>query len=306
MNKRIAIRAVTALSLSIFSGIGGAQTVTQSRVIFAADVPNPIRIAAYETARINVELSREDYDIEGDPFAKGRALWLGTSAAGNALRATFVTDKPGIDDFLNADDAYKFSFVLSALSPGDYTIELALSGQASGVVPTRRTVIVAATPPTVIATSLGQRPTGKFFLTASPQELAVLGALTGDGSADKKGLLWGIAEQTMNVWSATGDAPAAAKPVCRLYHPQAVTHFYSANAADCALVRKTSPWIDEGIAFKALTPSNGACPTGTDAVYRLFSAALGNHVYTRSTATVTAFGQTGWANEGVVFCSPKG
>ena len=70
-------------------------------------------------------------------------------------------------------------------------------------------------------------------------------------------------------------------------------------------MRKTSPWIDEGIAFKALTPSNGACPTGTDAVYRLFSAALGNHVYTRSTATVTAFGQTGWANEGVVFCSPK-
>lgn len=305
MNERISIGLFVALALAGFSSVGLAQGVAQSKVVFAADVPNPVRVTAYETTRINVELSREEYDIEGDPSAKGRAMWLGTTATGNALRATFVTDKPGVDDFLNVNDAYKFSFVLSALAPGEYTIDLALSGQASTVLPVRRTVIVAATPPTVVATSLGQRPTGKFFLTASPQELAALSALTSDGSADKTGLLWGIAEQTMNVWPATGDASAAAKPVCRLYHPQAVTHFYSANAADCALVRKTPPWVDEGIAFKALTPSNGACPTGTDAVYRLFSASIGNHAYTRSTATVTAFGQTGWANEGVVFCSPK-
>jgi hypothetical protein len=305
MNKRASIALIATSFLAGFSDCGLAQVVTQSKVVFGADVPNPVRVAAYEATRINVELSRDEYDIEGDPFAKGRAMWLGTTSAGNALRATFVTDKPGADDFLNVDDVYKFTFVLSALAPGEYTIELALAGQPSGPVSISRTVIVALTPPTIVATSMGQRPTGKFFITASPQELTVLSALTGDGASDKKGLIWGVAEQTINVWPATGNAPTAAKPVCRLYHPQAVTHFYSANEADCALVRKTAPWIDEGIAFKALTPSNGACPVGTDAVYRLFSATLGNHVYTRSTATITAFGQTGWANEGVVFCSPK-
>lgn len=305
MNTRKTTGMILPLFLGGFSSLGIAQVVAQSKVIFGTDVPNPISVAPYESTRINVELARDEYDIEGDPFAKGRALWLGTVATGNALRVTFVTDKPGVDDFLNADDVYRFSFVLSALAPGEYTVELALSGQASALVPVRRTVIVAATSPTVVATSLGQRPTGKFFLTASAQELSVLAALTGDGSVDKKGLLWGIAEQTMNVWPAMGDAPTAAKPVCRLYHPQAVTHFYSANAADCALVRRTSPWIDEGVAFKALTPSNGACAIGTDAIYRMFSAALANHAYARSTATVASFGQTGWVNEGVVFCSPK-
>lgn len=305
MNTRKTIGMILTLFLGGFSSLGIAQVVAQSKVIFGTDVANPISVAPYESTRINVELARDEYDIEGDPFAKGRALWLGTVATGSALRATFVTDKPGVDDLLNADDVYRFSFVLSALAPGEYTVELALSGQASALMPVRRAVTVAATSPTVVATSLGQRPTGKFFLTASAQELSTLAALTGDGSVDKKGLLWGVAEQTMNVWPATGDAPTAAKPVCRLYHPQAVTHFYSANAADCALVRNISPWVDEGIAFKALTPNNGACPTGTDPVYRLFSAGLGNHVYTRSTATVASFGQTGWVNEGVVFCSPK-
>ena len=277
-----------------------AQAVEQARLAFVS--PNLDGVSPYsvsETLSLRVDI----YTQLGEPLPAFAVRFVGWIVDGVKLRATFLSAKPFVEDipFFRAN---AISIALPPLAPGTYTIELATS---DGKITDTRSLAVSASPATTPATSLNNRRSGKFFLTASSTEASSLLALTAssDPPLEDGGVRWGIAEQTMNVWSATGDAPAAAKPVCRLYHPQAVTHFYSANAADCALVRKTSPWIDEGIAFKALTPSNGACPTGTDAVYRLFSAALGNHAYTRSTATVTAFGQTGWTNEGVVFCSPK-
>lgn len=277
-----------------------AQTVQQARVWFASgELPAMQAFSSSQSLPVFAESTKGG----GNPSSPLLLRFLGWGTSATTLRATFVTDKPIVDDFgglVYAD----FVLPLPLLAPGTYTIELAT---ADGKVTDMKPLTVSGAAATSPATSLNNRRSGKFFLTAASAEVTSLLALSGltNPQVDAGGVHWGIAEQTMNVWPATGDAPPAAKPVCRLYHPQAVTHFYSANEADCALVRKTAPWVDEGIAFKALTPSNGACPTGTDAVYRLFSATLGNHAYTRSTATVTAFGQTGWVNEGVVFCSPK-
>lgn len=276
-----------------------AQTVEQAAFRF---VSQNLPLVAYSETQ-TLELAVDIY-TNGPVVLPHRAFQLlGWTFAGAKLRASFLSDKPFVED-IPFFRPYVFSITVPPLAPGNYTIELAT---ADGKVTDMRALTVTVAPATSPATSLNNRRSGKFFLTASSADVSSLLALSGlsNPPVDGGGMHWGIAEQTMNVWPATGEAPTAAKPVCRLYHPQAVTHFYSANAADCALVRGTSPWIDEGIAFKALTPSNGACPTGTDPVYRLFSATLGNHTYTRSTATVTAFGQTGWANEGVVFCSPK-
>ena len=277
-----------------------AQTVEQARFGFVAqDLPS---LDAYTDSQ-TLELAVDIYS-NGPVVLPSKAFrLLGWKVEGAMLTARFLADKPFIEDtpFFRAT---VFLIAVPPLTSGNYTVQLAT---ADGKVTDTRSLTVTAAAATSPATSLNNRRSGKFFLTASSVEVNSLVVLSGatNPPVDGGGMHWGIAEQTMNVWSATGDAPTAGKPVCRLYHAQAVTHFFSANEADCALVRKTAPWIDEGIAFKALTPSNGACPTGTDAVYRLFSASIGNHAYTRSTATVTAFGQTGWVNEGVVFCSPK-
>ena len=302
--KRNFLYCIAATLLLVgFTPAPHAQAVEQARFWFV--YPSSGAIGPYSdlyelTVRVDI------YTLFARPLPPTAVRFVGWSVDGARLRATFLADKSNSGSMTPAFfNPYVFSLALPPLAPGAYTVEL---GTADGKVTDTQSLAVVGAPATLPATSLSNRRSGKFFLTASSTEVNSLLALTAssDPPLEDGGVRWGIAEQTMNVWSATGDAPPAAKPVCRLYHPQAVTHFYSANAADCALVRKTSPWIDEGIAFKALTPSNGACPTGTDAVYRLFSAALGNHVYTRSTATVSAFGQTGWANEGVVFCSPKG
>ena len=300
MNYCFGGRIALALLLCGFALPLHAQPVAQARVWFSlADLPVVQAYLPAQSLSISVEITKGG----GTPSSSLLLRFLGWGANGSTLRAAFVTAKPQLDDFGGLVPA-NYEVPVPPLAPGAYTLELATS---DGKVTDIKRLVVSDVPATLPATSLSNRRSGKFFLTASSTEVSSLLALTAssDPPLEDGGVRWGIAEQTMNVWPATGGAPAASKPVCRLYHPQAATHFYSANVADCALVRKTSPWIDEGIAFKVLTPSNGACPTGTDAVYRLFSSTLGNHVYTGSAATVTAFGQTGWVNEGVVFCSPK-
>ena len=301
MKRKLLDYIVASFALVGIASSAHAQAAQQARVWF--DSKDLFKIEAFSQTKSLLVFAEYQKNF-GSPSSPLVLRFLGWKTTDSTLRAVFVTDKPIVDDFGFPFPYSDYVVPLPPLAPNTYTIELAT---ADGKITDTKSLTVAAAPATTSATSLNNRRSGKFFLTATSSDVSALLALSGvsNPEVDAGGVHWGIAEQTMNVWPATGDAPLAAKPVCRLYHPQAATHFYSANSADCSLVRKTPPWIDEGIAFKALTPSNGACPVGTDAVYRLFSASLGNHAYTRSTATVSAFGQTGWANEGVVFCSPK-
>jgi hypothetical protein len=101
--------------------------------------------------------------------------------------------------------------------------------------------------------------------------------------------------------------PANQAPVCRFYVPVVNTHFYSAEKADCDLVKRIGG-IYEGDEFwitRALTTS---CPTGTLAVTRLYNNRAqqldSNHRYTTSASTVRAMVREGWLDEGVVMCAP--
>ena len=203
---------------------------------------------------------------------------------------------------------------LPALAPGVYTLEATnYDGQITKADQTR-TLTVLATPPVVNVASIGtavrvvfgsQFKDGKFFISALESEVASLVSVPGGGIV---GPTWAVAEPiTLRAWPAAGPSADIAKPVCRLYHPTLVTHFFSASASDCATVRATPPWRDEGIAFRALIPdAGGVCPIGTEPVWRLYSSKFQTHHYTRSNTTYTGFKANGWTPEGVVFCSAPG
>lgn len=101
--------------------------------------------------------------------------------------------------------------------------------------------------------------------------------------------------------------PTTQAPVCRYYHPVVNTHFYSAEQADCDLVRSIGG-LFEGIEFWIARASGAGCPTGTQAVTRLYNNRWreldSNHRYVTSRSEVRRMVNEGWIDEGVVMCAP--
>ncbi|MBL8519723.1 MAG: hypothetical protein JNK75_03545 [Betaproteobacteria bacterium] len=101
--------------------------------------------------------------------------------------------------------------------------------------------------------------------------------------------------------------PSTQAPVCRYFVPQVITHFFSAEPADCNLVRSIGG-IDEGIEFWITRAAGASCPAGTQAVTRLYNNRWreldSNHRYTTSRSEVRRMAGEGWIDEGVVMCAP--
>lgn len=108
-------------------------------------------------------------------------------------------------------------------------------------------------------------------------------------------------------WQRTGNgfttATTAPLPVCRFYSPVFNTHFYTADAAECALVKRNPDWIYEKSPFGAFAPVDGSCPGGTP-IYRLYHAA--DHRYTADEGLRDAMLARGWTDEGIGFCALSG
>jgi hypothetical protein len=98
--------------------------------------------------------------------------------------------------------------------------------------------------------------------------------------------------------------------VCRFYGRPGVgpnSHFYTAEPAECASVRKDNGWLYEGLAFQVWPlQSNGSCPGSYRPVYRSYNQRFAqndsNHRYTIDPAVQQSMVAKGWADEGVRFC----
>ena len=191
------------------------------------------------------------------------------------------------------------------LPPGVFTVSAKFRSGANASSGSGETYTVQAAPPTITAYTLFHPPTSTHFMTAS--------------EGDRNALLaqgWTVADAGFNVWPSAGPAPSASKPVCRLYFPAKMTHFYSASEKDCNTLRATSGFVDEGTAFRALVPFGGRCGPGTRPAYRLFNTVRVNHRYTSSTDTAASMVETftdlffagsqqsTWTDDGIAFCSP--
>jgi len=159
-----------------------------------------------------------------------------------------------------------------------------------------------------------------FFISADPAEIAVL-----DGGA--LGGAWKRTGNTFPAWDITG-APAGTVPVCRFFGTDKYrangtrigpnSHFYTADPAECAFVktayqsvasdgRSYPAWTFEANAFAVRLPANGACPAGTQPLYRTYNnGARGdpNHRYSLQAGVLQAM--AGWVFEGLVMCVPQG
>ena len=155
--------------------------------------------------------------------------------------------------------------------------------------------IPGATPVTGV-TEFYNTTLNHYFVTADPIEAASI-----DGGASGPG------------WVRTGTQFRAggSNAVCRFYGNVANggpnSHFYTADTAECADVKKDPGWKFESNDF-AITPAvNRQCPAGLINVYRAYNNRFAQQDSNHRLTTVFADYQKqlaqGWSAEGVVMCA---
>lgn len=133
-----------------------------------------------------------------------------------------------------------------------------------------------------------------YFITAYPDEAASLAA----------GRLppWTPTGQTFPVWKSAGNNIAN---VCRFFSstfsPKS-SHFYTHNPAECQSLRNGNVWqLEATEAFSVMPTTDGACPTNTMPLYRLYNNGMSgapNHRYTSSLGIRGQMIAAGWIPEG--------
>ena len=160
----------------------------------------------------------------------------------------------------------------------------------------------AATPPPADAdvVEFVYPPANHYFLTASPQEAAIL---------DASGV-WPRTGFHFHAWSVDGDAIGTV-PVCRFTGTPDIgpnSHFFTADAGECAIVRANPYWYYEGTAFRTIEPAAGVCAAGMTPVIRFFTAGSDvtsvRHRYVVDPDEAASMRAAGWTEEGPVFCAP--
>lgn len=144
-----------------------------------------------------------------------------------------------------------------------------------------------------------------YFITADSNEAAQI-----DGGSAGSG------------WSRTGNSfkSGGNTPVCRFYGSQSPgpnSHFYTVDPGECDSLKQqqaSTPatqkrWNFESMDFISTPPASGACPSGTQPVYRAYNNGYtrgidSNHRITHSSSAIQEVVSRGWSNEGVVMCAP--
>ncbi len=210
---------------------------------------------------------------------------------------------------------FSVSYILSALAPGQYTIQFAsrcspndppMFAAVSGfqVVDAAQTLLRSAV-------EYVRSDVDHYFITADPSEVDALDSGTFRG--------WRRTGQTIGVYTSSAPLTDDLSPVCRFYgKPEAGldSHFFSASPAECQAVidRFSNAWILESAnVFIVGLPNvnDGSCPAAFVPVYRVYNnRADVNHRYTTSLVVrdlmVSALGWVaeGYGPDAVAMCSP--
>jgi len=163
--------------------------------------------------------------------------------------------------------------------------------------------IARASEPTASVIEYYNASLDHYFMTAYPDEAAML-----DAGIVVPG--WKRTGVEFKAYATPADN-ASALPVCRFFGTPGKgpnSHFYTANADECASVKQNPNWKFEAIAFYIPVPSAaGACASGTQPVYRSFhpgqNVSQSNH---RFLPDLTMFQKMAGSAilEGIVMCSP--
>ena len=160
-----------------------------------------------------------------------------------------------------------------------------------------------AADPTATAVEYFNTNLGHYFVTTDPAEMrSVESGGAGPG--------WTRTGGQFGAWAGPNDAPGLS-PVCRFYGTPGVgpnSHFYTADSAECALVKTDPGWFFEGIGFYIAQAAGGQCGAATTAVYRSYNNGFvrndSNHRFTVDYTVFSKSRSFGYAPEGAVMCAP--
>jgi lysyl endopeptidase len=167
------------------------------------------------------------------------------------------------------------------------------------------------TPGSAVAVEYYNRTLDHYFITISPVEIDALDSGTISG--------W---ERTGLRFLAYAAPTAGTNPVCRFYRTPGFgdSHFYSASPSECQAVidqpQKFPGWTYEsGNVFYIALPdtTTGACPGGTQPIWRFFNQRTTNHRYTADhelrnemRADPATWIPEGYGPDAVIMCAPVG
>ena len=144
-----------------------------------------------------------------------------------------------------------------------------------------------------------------YFVAAGPDEIqGILDGAAGPG--------WELTHQAFKAWLQPPSDPAlGAVPVCRFYGALAGgpnSHFFTASAEECDLVKRNGGWFYEGTGFYIRpVDADGQCPAGYLQVNRAYNNGFprndSNHRFSTSDSTMRAMAGLGWTVEGTVMCA---
>ncbi len=151
-----------------------------------------------------------------------------------------------------------------------------------------------------------------YFIAAGEPEIAIIDAGGAGPGWRRTGLAFKAAYVTPPATLVPPPGMPMPSPVCRFYGAPAGgpnSHFFTAEASECALVKRSGGWYYEGIGFHAVAVSaGGECPPGYLRVLRAYNRGFprndSNHRFTTSDSTWREMERHGWALEGAVMCSP--
>jgi|GEM_PF-1492295 len=198
---------------------------------------------------------------------------------------------------------------IQGLPPGNLTLKtVALDNVGNTSLSNERSLVIPDVAGAQEAFFMVTRDFEKYSLTASVEERDVM--RHGPDLRNNDGAWQWLRGVLFLVWPAEGASPELAVPVCRFHSIGADSYFYTADEAECqSLQAAGSGWEFKGIEFKAIPAWNGACPAGTDPVWRLFNNSSDpqgiNHRFTTLPWTYDSDVEKGWAGEGSVFCTPR-
>lgn len=205
------------------------------------------------------------------------------------------------------------SVAIASLQPGSYKLEGWARAKAGGdsVRYFIKDFTVASTVPVV---EFYSESLDHYFIAATAEEIALL-----DRGAQGD---WKRTGQGFKAWALQSDASPFARAVCRFYASGPNSHFFTGDEKECQYLRAQEQqqradasaqgkaflgWGYEGIAFYAIVPQGGACPSSTATIYRSYNNRAAqddsNHRFTIDAELRSAMA-VGWIDEGAAFCSP--
>jgi Protein of unknown function (DUF1566)/Repeat of unknown function (DUF5648) len=147
------------------------------------------------------------------------------------------------------------------------------------------------------ATAVEYHYSGHYFMTAFPDEILAVDSGVA-GGWKRTGYSFKVQDQPLSGY----------RSVCRFYltGTSRGSHFYTADAAECAGLKSDLDWKYETVAFSVPpTASDGSCLSDQVPVYRLYNNRLSgvpNHRYTTCSSIRDRMASGGWIAEGVAMC----